>query len=876
MSGEDPEDEFVGDSLVFRVPKEREVYPETVIHINDEIPALRKSWAYVGVKKNVRVADDPILRYIPYLGENTRVNIDPNRYVSTTMDKNKRVEVLGSKSGSVLEIKSLPLSALDDEAMEYLLRLVVFECGDSKNVFNALQQSGKFFQPYSDYCEIKKNDDAARRVLKRVTGVQRLMNDKQLADDVSAIQTYLNVLGRSCWFLQPRPERQSVTDRLKPPIRYFESNYEQFPQGGGLRKTTDYNSSMEWYRDLFCRRCYTYDCDEHGIMQPTPMKRADPIYPVVLRAGIAHRRQKLPEAGNGDDGSAGKPIGLDESAQATDDVADLNMTITTSAAGVIELVDSSSEDEEQVEKDDDDDAQALASVSASDEESAVRRRSKRSQTRISTMASASLKVQEAMQEKERRQQRRADLKQWKKLTRAIDGSEYIDDSYVDIVTEAVRSLASTDTPCSFECWKKKKDMDANGSATIEKTRLLLSDNIETGPEQLENQPSADKQLAPVSHPTPPVFSESETLLLRKLASTLDDNSCLMAAMLKSSTCTCTKISQFLTTEQKTRVSSKDKGGNQNEVSRSADVSSHRRQKNDRHAGTNHSHSGTRELVRRTRMQRQLDKGNSHCYQPCNHEGVCDGCECMKRNHRCDKACACSRDCPNRFQGCKCSMGNCRTKSCPCYSAGRECDPDYCFSCGVSDAAVMGSEENPERRLCYDIGICCNSNLLRSAQRKIGVSFSTTHGWGAFALERIRRGEFLYEYTGALISDDEAERRGNIYDVMAISFLFDVNTDEVVDATRKGNKSKFANHKATVSANCEAKILLVNGEHRIALYARDDIEIGEELFFDYGYTHETAPQWSQVKQRGTQRHEISRHERDITQQFADEDDDDGDY
>jgi histone-lysine N-methyltransferase EZH2 len=195
---------------------------------------------------------------------------------------------------------------------------------------------------------------------------------------------------------------------------------------------------------------------------------------------------------------------------------------------------------------------------------------------------------------------------------------------------------------------------------------------------------------------------------------------------------------------------------------------------------------------------------------------------------------------------------------------------------VSDAAVMGSEENPERRLCYDIGICCNSNLLRSAQRKIGVSFSTTHGWGAFALERIRRGEFLYEYTGALISDDEAERRGNIYDVMAISFLFDVNTDEVVDATRKGNKSKFANHKATVSANCEAKILLVNGEHRIALYARDDIEIGEELFFDYGYTHETAPQWSQVKQRGTQRHEISRHERDITQQFADEDDDDGDY
>ncbi|GAB9475837.1 Polycomb-like protein [Globisporangium polare] len=823
---------------------DRAVFPETVVHLNDDIPAMCKSWAYVGVKKNVHVADDPILRYIPYLGENTRVNIDPNRYSSTTMDKSKRVEVLGSKKGSVLELKSVVTSALDDELMECLLRFVVLQCGDSKKVFEALQHSEKFSQPYSDYCEIKKNDDADRRVLKRVTGMQTLMADTPQEDSATCaaeIRQYLRALGGSCWFLQLRPERQGLAHRLKPPIPFFESNYSRFSRGGGLRKTKIYSDSTEWFRDLFCRRCYTYDCDEHGILQPTPLRRTDPINPVVRRAGLALRDQHQIIDVNGDGAVTG-------------DQKD--------SSGVIELDDSSSDDE-SVENE--------THPSASDDESAVRRRSRRSQTRISTLASASLKVQEEMQEKERRRQRRAEAKQLKQLTRAVDDSEYLDDSYLDTVMGAVQSLLSKKASCSDTCWKKHQKAEESSTG---------ADSAAAKPSTTTAAHTATAVAKVALHS----FNEAEVLLIRKLSSTLGDNSCLIAAMLKSSTCTCLQVSQFLAQEQKARLS---KDGEEDEEdarhrSLSADMSNRRRQKNDWRSNRSHSYSGNRELLKRTRAQRNHDKGNKHSYQPCNHEGICDGCECMKRDHNCDRACACSRDCPNRFQGCKCSMGNCRTKSCPCYGAGRECDPDYCFSCGASDAAVLvlGSAANlAERRLNYDLGICCNANLLRGAQRKMGISFSTTHGWGAFALEPIRKGEFLYEYTGALISDDEAERRGNIYDVMAISFLFDVNSDEVVDATRKGNKSKFANHKALEAANCEAKILLVNGEHRIALYAREDIRVGEELFFDYGYTHETAPQWSQVKQlRNGQRLEMrSRGNHgmtmDLFEDFEDDEDDD---
>lgn len=892
VEGDGPDASAVGAST--EATKEQVVYPETVIQLSDDIPQLRKSWAYIGVRKNVHVADDPILRYIPYLGENTRVNIDPNRYSSTTMDKSKRVELIGSRKGSVLELKSVVTSALDDELMEYLLRFVVLECGDSKKVFEALQQSEKFSQPYSDYCEIKKNDDAGRSLVRRVTGMQNLMSgasDVENTECAGKIREYLQALGSSCWFLRPRAERKGLSYRLKPPIPFFESNYRRFSRGGGLRRTKIYSESTEWFRDLFCRRCYTYDCDEHGIMQPTPLRRTDPINPVVRKAGIALR-----------DNPNGVVVDMVEADEAS------------AGAGVIELTDSSSSEEEN--ETGEQEKTPSASASASDDESSARRRSRRSQTRISSLASASLKIQEKMQEKERRRQRRVEAKQLKQLTRAVDDSEYLDDSYMDTVMEGMQSLLSKEATCGPDCWKKRESSAASLIATAVKVAdgvadagvpvaapdapataaISKSDSAEASADGTVKDPNqsimtdspkpaaAAPTNAAVATPAPVhTFNDAEVLLIRKLSSTLGDNSCLIAAMLRSASCTCERISQFLEREQKTRQSKAGEDEDHDSYrhrSLSADMSNRRRQKSDRHNHTNSS-SGNREPLKRTRAHRNHDKGNKHSYQPCNHDGICDGCECMKRDHHCNKACSCPRDCPNRFQGCKCSLGNCRTKTCPCYSAGRECDPDYCFSCGASDAAVMVVGTNPERRLNYDIGICCNANLLRGAQRKMGISFSTTHGWGAFALEPIRKGEFLYEYTGALISDDEAERRGSIYDVMAISFLFDVNCDEVVDATRKGNKSKFANHKALESANCEAKILLVNGEHRIALYARDDIAVGEELFFDYGYTHETAPKWSKVEIRRGQRFEI-RHQDDQEMEllqdfdaFDDDDDDDDD-
>lgn len=132
--------------------------------------------------------------------------------------------------------------------------------------------------------------------------------------------------------------------------------------------------------------------------------------------------------------------------------------------------------------------------------------------------------------------------------------------------------------------------------------------------------------------------------------------------------------------------------------------------------------------------------------------------------------------------------------------------------------------------------CCqNVWLQRDMPKRTLLGRSAVAGFGLFMGEDVKKDSFLGEYKGEVITSDEADRRGKLYDKRGVSFLFNLNLNQVIDATRAGNKFRYVNHSSK-RPNCGAKVYMANCTHRIGMFAKRDLVAGEELFFDYGYNN----------------------------------------
>ncbi|XP_076241936.1 suppressor of variegation 3-9 isoform X1 [Calliopsis andreniformis] len=188
-------------------------------------------------------------------------------------------------------------------------------------------------------------------------------------------------------------------------------------------------------------------------------------------------------------------------------------------------------------------------------------------------------------------------------------------------------------------------------------------------------------------------------------------------------------------------------------------------------------------------------------------------------------------------GCECKTCDSKTKC--CYAQYDKSCP-YTSTCKIRVPPGTPIYECNKRCTC-DMD-CVNRVVQRGTDMKLCV-FRTANGrgWGVKTLKPIKKGSFVTEYVGEVITSEEAEKRGKEYDAAGRTYLFDLDYNETeeqcpytVDAAMYGNISHFINHSCDpnlavygVWINC-----LDPNLPKLALFATKNIKKDEEITFDY--------------------------------------------
>ncbi|CAG9853837.1 unnamed protein product [Phyllotreta striolata] len=169
--------------------------------------------------------------------------------------------------------------------------------------------------------------------------------------------------------------------------------------------------------------------------------------------------------------------------------------------------------------------------------------------------------------------------------------------------------------------------------------------------------------------------------------------------------------------------------------------------------------------------------------------------------------------------------------CDCFLTQEELDNND-YGCG---------EECLNRLLLIECGNLCtvgdrctNKRFQKNLFAPVEVFNTEKKGLGLRAAANIPFGEFILEYVGEVLNIDEFEKRAEGYsqDQNIHYYFMALRADAVIDATMKGNISRFINHSC--DPNAETQKWTVNGELRIGFFSTRTILAGEEITFDYRF------------------------------------------
>lgn len=130
--------------------------------------------------------------------------------------------------------------------------------------------------------------------------------------------------------------------------------------------------------------------------------------------------------------------------------------------------------------------------------------------------------------------------------------------------------------------------------------------------------------------------------------------------------------------------------------------------------------------------------------------------------------------------------------------------------------------------------CQNQRFQRKEYKPVHVVKTPGKGHGLQCQVDLRPGDFVIEYVGEVVSQSQMQKRIEVNAQLGQQhyYFMTLQSDQILDATRKGNLARFMNHSC--SPNCATQKWIVNGQVHIGLFAVKPIPTGTELTFDYKF------------------------------------------
>ncbi|XP_043543899.1 histone-lysine N-methyltransferase SETD2 isoform X1 [Chiloscyllium plagiosum] len=136
--------------------------------------------------------------------------------------------------------------------------------------------------------------------------------------------------------------------------------------------------------------------------------------------------------------------------------------------------------------------------------------------------------------------------------------------------------------------------------------------------------------------------------------------------------------------------------------------------------------------------------------------------------------------------------------------------------------------------CLHGEYCTNRRFQRRQYADVEVILTERKGWGLRTDKELSVNSFVLEYCGEVLDHKEFKARVKEYarNKNIHYYFMALKNDEIIDATLKGNCSRFMNHSC--EPNCETQKWTVNGQLRVGFFTTKTVPAGTELTFDYQF------------------------------------------